>query len=81
MDANDENSSSVESKPVSCEVTVDAFKAYPGQVRRAIKTRGDCFIEETELPAVIVRADFEELTDKSTEAERTETVNAKIRLE
>lgn len=69
------------SKPAEeLKVQLDAFEKYPGQVRRALKARGDVFLENSVHATTVVRADFEELSEESTVPQRRELIEAQLRF-
>jgi hypothetical protein len=58
----------------------DPFVAYPGKVRRAIKTRGESLIDSTDVSPLVVRAEHEIRDEESTAEQRTEAIEAALRL-
>jgi hypothetical protein len=58
----------------------DPFVDYPGKVRRALKTRGESMIDSTDVSPLVVRAEHEIRDEDSTAEQRTERIEATLRL-
>ena len=61
-------------------MSLNALNDYPGLVRRAIKTRGDVFLENSQLAVAVVRADFEERSPEAIKQKTPDTISASVRF-